>query len=151
MVKYFSTIASAFALLVNAPVIAANKAAIQNPVPSGVYSDVKTSGETGDMGGFELELHAEGSQPFVYAVWCEGWCNTADRAPITWTKDGFIFVYEERSVTEEGAEHIDRSDFTAVRKGQKLMLSTGSGEGLIRFQLKRLKRRSGLMGTIPAE
>jgi hypothetical protein len=137
--------AAAFALFVNAPGAKATKSVDKYPVKSGIYSSVQTSGETGDMGGFELELFADAPTPYVEAVWCEGWCNSSNRFPVVWTKSGFTFEYSDKFDTKIAPDSIMRLPFKVERKGQGLVLTTRIEDDLITFKLKRLKHANGLM------
>jgi hypothetical protein len=131
--------------LVNAPAFAGTKASIQNSVKSGIYSSVEMSRETGDMGGFELELFADAPTPYVEAVWCEGWCNSSHRFPVTWTKNGFTFEYNEKFDTQIALDSIMRLPFKVERKGQGLLLTTRIEDSVITFKLKRIKNANGLL------
>jgi hypothetical protein len=145
LAKYWILACAVFALLVNAPAVAGAKAPIQNPVKSGIYSSVEMSRETGDMGGFELELFANAPTPYVEAVWCEGWCNSSNRFPVTWTKNGFTFEYNEKFDSKIGPDSIMRRKFDVMRKGRGLLLTTRIGDEVITFKLKRLKNANGLI------
>jgi hypothetical protein len=145
LAKYWILACALFALLANSPAVAGAKAPIQNPVKSGIYSSVQMSRETGDMGGFELELFANAPTPYVEAVWCEGWCNSSNRFPVTWTKNGFTFEYNEKFDSKIGPDSIMRRKFDVMRKGRGLLLTTRIGDEVITFKLKRLKNANGLM------
>jgi hypothetical protein len=145
LAKYWLFACTVFALLVNAPAFAGTKASIQNSVKSGIYSSVEMSRETGDMGGFELELFADAPTPYVEAVWCEGWCNSSHRFPVTWTKSGFTFEYNEKFDTQIAPDSIMRLPFKVERKGQGLVLTTRIEDDIITFKLNRIKNANGLM------
>ena len=57
------------------------------PVAPGIYGDVASSEEAGDLGGIELELIGSGADARIELVVCEGWCNYIHRAPVTLTDD----------------------------------------------------------------
>jgi hypothetical protein len=145
LAKYLPIMAAAFALLANAAEITESKSSIIKPVKSGIYSSVQTSYETGDMGGFELELFADAPTPYVEAVWCEGWCNSSHRFPVTWTKNGFTFEYKEKLDTQIAPDSIMRLPFKVERKRQGLLLTTRIEDNVITFKLKRIKNANGLM------
>jgi hypothetical protein len=145
LAKYLPIMAAALALLANAPEITKSKSSIIKPVKSGIYSSVQISRETGDMGGFELELFADAPTPYVEAVWCEGWCNSSHRFPVTWTKSGFTFEYNEKFDTPIAPDSIMRLPFKVERKGQGLVLTTRIEDDIITFKLKRIKNANGLL------
>ncbi len=115
-------------------------------VASGIYSKIHYSPESGDLGGFELELYADGPEPYVEAVLCEGWCNESHISPIKWTTDGFTFIYEERysNGEEDGKFEVNRTNLIAVKKGNILLLRSDNPESFTPFLLKRVKHREGL-------
>jgi hypothetical protein len=118
------------------------------PVAPGIYGDVASSEETGDLGGIELELIGSGADARVELVVCEGWCNYIHRAPVTLTDDGFTFRYDESYTDLDGnPTGSTRFDAVAVRKGDGIALTISSpGPPPYSFtqDLPPIERRFGL-------
>jgi len=88
---------AAFGLLIGSPAIGK-----EAPWPQGIYSSVRMSQETGDLGGMELRFFAEAGKPMVEAVICEGWCNESYTVPLERIAEGFAFGFVERYEGGEG-------------------------------------------------
>lgn len=113
------------------------------PVAPGIYGDVASSEETGDLGGIELELIGSGADARVELVVCEGWCNYIHLAPVTFTHDGFTFSYDESYTDLDGTTF----DAVAVSKGNAIALTISSlGPPPYSFTQDppRIERRFGL-------
>lgn len=76
-------------------VVATSAAAKDAPWPSGIYSSVRVSDETGDMGGLELRFFAGSGGPMVETVLCESVYERSYKVPLERTADGFAFSYAE--------------------------------------------------------
>lgn len=87
--------------------------------PSGIYSNVRMSGETGDLGGMEIRFYTLGGKRMVEFVHCEGWCNQSYHAELRQEGDGFAFEYTEILTSSDGPEK-HRVKFTFKRAGQRL-------------------------------
>ncbi|MBA4767736.1 MAG: hypothetical protein H2049_08885 [Porphyrobacter sp.] len=100
------------------------------PFPQGLYGNVEMSGETGDLGGFEVRFFTDPAtgKPMAEFTLCEGWCNTAYIAEVTRTEDGFTFSHVETleayndsgTLTEE--DHVVQYHVTPSGKGWKVRL-----------------------------
>jgi hypothetical protein len=117
-------------------------------VAPGIYGDVSSSVETGDLGGVELELIGTGADARVELVVCEGWCNYIHRAPVSFTSDGFTFSYVERYTDLERKPSGSATfNAVAVRKGDGLSLTiTNPGPPTYSFtqNLPLIDQRFGL-------
>ncbi len=78
-------------LLVTAP------ASAKTPAPSGVYGNVRTVEETGDMLGMEARFFRRDGRPMVEFVWCEGWCNDVHVLPVARAGRGYAFRYSQQA------------------------------------------------------
>ncbi|MBA4052675.1 MAG: hypothetical protein C0472_12525 [Erythrobacter sp.] len=88
------------------------------------------SGETGDLGGFEVRFFTDPAtgKPMAEFTLCEGWCNTAYTAEVTRTEDGFTFSHVETleayndsgTLTEE--RHLAEYLLIPAGKGWKVSL-----------------------------
>jgi hypothetical protein len=102
----------------------------------GIYSDVRMSGETGDLGGMELSLPQGSASREIEFVLCEGWCNTVERQPLRRGLGGVAFSmrYAERTV-----------DVTVQPAGNDAVtVSADFGGGLEQRRLRRVAREFGL-------
>jgi hypothetical protein len=121
---------------------AGNEVATLRIVP-GIYGDVTMSGETGDLGGFEVNLDESLTRADV--VHCEGWCNSVNVATARPDGAALILTYSETSVAGDGAPATTRS--TALRltpNGQSIMLSVDWGNGFQQRILPKLAQEFGL-------
>ena len=100
------------------------------PFPQGLYGNVEMSGETGDLGGFEVRFFTDPAtgKPMAEFTLCEGWCNTAYTAEVTRTEDGFAFSHVEtlESYNDSGAlteeQHLAEYLLIPAGKGWKVRL-----------------------------
>lgn len=85
-------------ILSAAALIAAQSAGAKQaaPWPTGIFSDVRMSEQTGDLGGMEARFYEEAGKHMVEFVWCEGWCNETHKAELTREGNSFRFQYVER-------------------------------------------------------
>jgi hypothetical protein len=118
------------------------------PIAPGIYSSVRMSADTGDLGGAELELRGTGADAHVAFVLCEGWCNAVIEAPVTVTARGFIFPYSEPLKDEAGRPVSGPRYFAeAVPAGSGLRLTlrpADPGGDPLTFRLKRQSEPFGL-------
>jgi hypothetical protein len=117
--------------------------------PQGLYGSVRMSEETGDLGGMELRFFAQGEQPMVESVICEGWCNESYIVPLERTATGFSFRFVERYEGGEGVvDTAMRVTLTAARGGFRAHLTADADPGTPSWEedplLRRLKRPFGL-------
>lgn len=118
------------------------------PWPDGLYSNVRMSERTGDLGGMEARFYEEAGQPMVEFVWCEGWCNETFKVPVTRTDGGFAFSYFQR-YADGGAEAGVTMRFLVALVGNRLRISAWQGEQKLDYLgkpqvLKRAKRPFGI-------
>jgi hypothetical protein len=113
----------------------------------GIYSDVRMSSVTGDLGGIEVRVEkADDGQLTVAAVWCEGWCNHVVTAPLTRNGDTYSFDYQE-PVFADGALVAGPVYRMTLRPVGKRVLLTATGEGMeapVQHRLKRIAKPFGL-------
>jgi len=138
----------AAALLVSSPGRA-------NEALSGVFSDITMSAETGDLGGLEIELHAERPNPYALVVSCEGWCGLYHRVPLRLTGTRFSFAFSEQLVDSSGKPAgVDRYRIDGRLVGRMLVgsleLNTQGRSVRRRFHLQRRARQFGLSVARPA-
>lgn len=127
--------------MIAALLLAAATPAVPPPaIAPGIYSDVRMSEATGDLGGIELRIdRADDGALTVAAVWCQGWCNSIVEAPLTRAEDGYAFDFQEPiwSAGEETAGPVYRMSLRPDGKALALMVS---GEGIDPSERRRLKR-----------
>ncbi|MGR5354377.1 hypothetical protein, partial [Vibrio sp. DNB22_19_2] len=61
----------------------------------GLYSDVHTIAETGDLLGLETRFYQDGARRMVEFALCEGWCNDVHTAEVTRGDNGFMFGFAQ--------------------------------------------------------
>lgn len=106
-------------LVATGPVLAK----IPAPWPSGVYGNVHTIEETGDMLGMEARFFRQDGRTMVEFVWCEGWCNDVHVMPVVRQSRGFGFHYSQRPDVGPASEY----RFVAQRGGKGLNISVWQG------------------------
>lgn len=122
----------------------ANPAAAQTVQP-GIYSNIRLSPMSGDLGGMEIELRRSGNRYRADFVWCEGWCNNVVTVPITIRNGRFAFSYREPLTDAAGnpvPPNVTRIEGRFVRGG---IVLRGPGEhGFAPVRLERRWARLGL-------
>lgn len=136
-----------------APVDAADSQATEADLPPevdrvsgiepGVYGNVRSNEESGDLGGFELEIFP-GSQQKLEAVMCEGWCNSSITTRYRVTAKGIAFLYLEELVNSDGSSVQPMTYVFQIEPDGKDLLLSGAILGKEKARLKRLKERDGL-------
>ncbi len=63
--------------------------------PNGLYSNVTTSEQTGDLGGLEVRFYEDGERHMVEIALCEGWCNEVHVSEVKREDRGFAFGFDE--------------------------------------------------------
>ena len=127
----------------------------QRPFPQGLFGNVDMSGETGDLGGFEVRFYTDPAtgKPMAEFVLCEGWCNSIDTAEVTRTEEGFAFSHLEtlESYDDNGTlrevSHLVEYQVIPAGKGWKVRLfydgdDITAGET---WRIKPLKEPFGLI------
>lgn len=118
--------------------------------PGGLYSNIDLSPETGDLGGFEIEIHADEVQPYVLFADCAGWCNSYYRVPLKLDRDGFEFSYAELTCSEAGSLQLAEPRRMHARvSGEYLILVDREEPGAGRWVLKAAADRFGLEIATP--
>jgi len=90
----------AFALL--AASVSGPLAAAQPAWPTGLYSNVRTSRETGDLIGLELRFYEEEGRHMAELADCEGWCNETHISEVTRADKGFVVKYTQMFTGAQG-------------------------------------------------
>jgi hypothetical protein len=75
--------------------------------PTGLYSDVHTVAETGDLLGLETRFYDEGGRHMVEIAWCEGWCNEIYVSEVGRSGEGFAFRLTQAASGAQGDQNID--------------------------------------------
>jgi hypothetical protein len=118
--------------------------------PTGLYSDVSMSRESGDLGGMEIRFYDVDGRHMAEFVMCEGWCNKSYHVELTRDGQGFRFGYGETLEDEDGKVVAgSRFDFIIQPKGRKLqimleVMQEGSKVVIDKRLLKRSKQPFGL-------
>jgi hypothetical protein len=142
MIKRFGLIAMGGLLVATSAVTAKTKVALpMGGIPSGIYSSVRESEETGDRGGLEFRLYAEAARPYVDAVVCESECNGGERYYITPTPDGFRFTWKNPRFSEDAPVTF------RVWKQKRAVWIIGEKDAWMREKLSPLKEPFGLLGA----
>ena len=90
----------AFVLL--AAVFSGPLAAAQPAWPEGLYSNVRTSQETGDLIGLELRFYEEAGRHMAELADCEGWCNETHISEVTRADNRFVVKYTQMFTGAQG-------------------------------------------------
>lgn len=107
-------------------------------ITPGIYSDVRMSGETGDLGGMELRLDSGSASTIVQFVHCEGWCNRVEQVAV---RRGLNGVYFEVP-TGSGAQTVT---ITVQPDGERAVtVNADWGSGVQSRRLPRVDREFGL-------
>ena len=89
--------------LVTAALPGASAAQPAPPVwPTGLYSNVRTSRETGDLIGLEVRFYEEAGRHMGELADCEGWCNETHISEVARSDEGFILKYSETFTGAQG-------------------------------------------------
>jgi hypothetical protein len=75
--------------------VAATAGDVATPWPTGLYSNVASSVETGDLGGLEARFYEDGGRHMAEFVLCEGWCNETHVSEVVRDGQGFAFGFVE--------------------------------------------------------
>ncbi len=108
--------------------------------PSGIYSRISTSAETGDIGGFEVLFYMDGSRHMAEFVLCEGWCNQTYISEVTRVGGGFRF-----GNLEEGTPP-GRLEYLVMPEGKNLRLRGWYNDEPLEWLDRALKREQELVG-----
>ena len=107
--------------------------------PSGIYSGISTSAETGDLGGLEVLFYMDGSRHMAEFVLCEGWCNQTYISEVT--RDGAAFRFGSFEEKPDG-----RLDFLVVPNGKRLRLQAWYNGEPMEWPKGDLKREQQPLG-----
>jgi hypothetical protein len=109
-------------------------------IPSGIYSSVTESEETGDRGGIELRLYAEAKPAYVEAVVCQSECDGAGRYYTRPNRQGFAFTWKNPRFPDDLPIEFQ------VWKSKDGVWIEGTNGQWDREKLKRVKKPLGLHG-----
>ena len=132
-------------------ILAATPPPKQASWPTGIYSNIRMSGETGDLGGQEIQFYPgpDGKEHWVEFVFCEGWCNSSYKAQLFRDATGFRFEYAEPWFDGDGnVAETNQLRFHFRLSGKKLLLN-GDATGVngnTQLGPFTLKRASSLFG-----
>lgn len=120
--------------------------------PSGLYSNVRMSEQTGDLGGLEVRFYEEAGRHMAELALCEGWCNDVHVSEVTRGDKGFVFGFTETFTGAQGDVPVPIR-FVAWRAGSGLAYSTYQGGEKIDYNGKpgRLKRTAKPFGLAVAK
>ncbi len=97
---------------------------------SGVYSNVRYSDETGDAGGFEVQLDANASQPTVVFTICEGGCYGGDTWPVAINGNQVSFRVVHEWKRSDGSAWTETQDYEGFISGDILSLTSPQVPGV---------------------
>lgn len=106
---------------------------------SGVYSSVSYSDETGDAGGFEVQLDADKNQPTIVLTICEGGCYGGDTWPVRITGNRIAFRATHEWKRSDGSAWSESADFAGAVLGDVLSLRSPQFPG-VDSRLVRVRR-----------
>ena len=109
--------------------------------PSGIYSGISTSAETGDLGGLEVLFYMDGSRHMAEFVLCEGWCNQTYISEVT--RDGAAFRFGN---LEDGTPP-GKLEYLVIPDGKSLRLQAwynGEPQEWLGHHLKRERELFGI-------
>jgi hypothetical protein len=110
-------------------------------IPSGIYSNVTESEESGDRGGVEFRFYADTKPAYVEAVVCESECNGEGRYYVTPTTNGFSFIWKTKRYPEDSS-----IEFYVSKENDGYWIA-GADEQWERRPLNRVKKPLGLLGV----
>jgi hypothetical protein len=119
------------------------------PIAPGIYSDVRMSEQTGDLGGIEIKILGGKDSGWADVVYCQGWCNTVDRTKIVREMNGYRVDYRESyfEMDDKGNRSNETVMVTPMHlrpTAKGLMVTHGEGEDRRTRVLKRKKNEFGL-------
>lgn len=118
----------------------ATKPKLGAEIPSGIYSNVRESEETGDRGGIEFRLFAQANPAYVQAVVCESECNGTGKYYINPNKDGFSFTWTNPRFPEQVPIEFQ------VWKAKNTVWIVGKDGAWVKEKVTRVKKPLGLYG-----
>lgn len=115
--------------------------------PDGLYSNVRSSEETGDLIGLEVRFYEEAGRHMAELANCEGWCNETHVSEVTRGDNGFVLHYIETFTSPRGDVPIEIR-FVVWRAGTGLNFSTYQRRENIdpNGKPQRLRRTTKLFG-----
>lgn len=115
------------------------------PIPEGIYSSVRMSEQSGDLGGLEVRFYEQDNQPMVEYVLCEGWCNSSFQAELQRDGANFIFEHDEAVEQADGTISRDHVHFVLRPSGKGLMATGWTGENSFDAgEMRRISKPYGL-------
>lgn len=94
--------------------------------PTGLYSNVRMSEQTGDLGGLEVRFYVENGRRMAELAHCEGWCNETHLSEVARGGDGFAVAYTETFTGAQGDVPVEIR-FVLRPAGNALLYSTWQG------------------------
>ncbi|MBV1686101.1 hypothetical protein KRR38_00025 [Novosphingobium sp. G106] len=133
-----------------APGTALAKAPLSWPI--GLFSNVRTSHETGDLIGLEVRFYEEAGRHMAELANCEGWCNETHVTEVTRGDSGFVLHYTEIFTGAQGDVPVEIR-FVVWPGGTGLNFSTYQGGENIdpNGKPQRLRRATKLFGIAVAK
>ncbi|HEX8056681.1 MAG TPA: hypothetical protein VF481_08465 [Novosphingobium sp.] len=120
--------------------------------PQGLYSNVRSIEDTGDLVGIEFRFYEEGGRHMVELARCEGWCNEVHLSEVTRGENGFVLHYTEMFTGSQGEVPIEVR-FVVWPAGNGLRVATYQARENIDPEGKpqRLRRASRPFGIAVAK
>lgn len=98
---------------------------------TGVYSNVRYSDETGDAGGFEVQLNADTTNPTIVFTICEGGCYGGETWPVEVVGNRIAFqVTHEWARSDGGPPLRETEQYEGTIDGQVLSLRSPQVPGV---------------------
>ncbi|RZA27436.1 MAG: hypothetical protein EOP02_10265 [Proteobacteria bacterium] len=113
--------------------------------PEGIYSSVRMSEQSGDLGGLEVLFYERDGRTMVEYVLCEGWCNSSFQAEVRREGDSFIFEHHEVVEQADGTISRDYVRFVLRQSDQHLLATGWMGENSFDAgKMRRISKPYGL-------
>jgi hypothetical protein len=119
---------------------------------SGVFSNVGYNDETGDAGGFEVQIDADKDQPTVVFTICEGGCYGGETSPVAINGNRIAFTFIRESTQSDGTAWTETEDYEGTIVGDVLNLTSpqvpGADPRLVRVPRPTPGQTARLAGRI---
>lgn len=94
--------------------------------PTGLYSNVRTSRETGDLIGLEVRFYEEAGRHMAELADCQGWCNETHIVEVARREEGFVLTYDQTFTGAQGDVPVEIR-FVVRPAGREFKVSTYQG------------------------